>query len=346
MLPKAGLLIGCGSVGKKHALAMAQKYNLVIVVDKDEKVIQWVSSNIEVNSKVFRDLGEVPFTNLCDNYEITAVIATWGPTHSDIFNVLVQNGVRRIICEKPFSNSLISAREMILQAEKNNVRVVVGVTRRYTKLAELLNQALVEYCGGSAEAIAVTGGAQCVATMGVHWLDLAFQLFKSNAVNALGNLKNDSINPRDTTLGYWGGSAIWEFPDDKIFTMNFTNSSRVAAHVEIIGKLGTITIEPSGEIVVRIIELSPDEENQAITRTKPASVLKVIENADQVIELEPFLKQLDVVDGSLELPYPLQDVELVLNALIGAFESSLKERKISLPIKIGEEGYSRSWNIS
>ena len=346
MLPQAGLLIGCGSVGKKHALAMALRYNFLVIVDKDESVSQWASSNIKVNYQIYTDIEDSLISELCKNYTITAVIATWGPTHSEIFNVLVQNGVRRIVCEKPFSNSLSSAGEMILQAKVNNARVVVGVTRRYTKLAESLNQILGEYCGGAPEAIVVSGGAQCVATMGVHWLDLAFQLFKSNAVSVLGNLRSDNINPRDETLGYWEGSAIWEFPNKKFFTINFTNSSRVAAHVEIIGKLGTVTIEPSGDIVVRRIELSVNEEDLPITRTKQALVLKIIEDKDQVIQIEPFLEQLDVVDGSMELPYPLDEVENVLNALIGAFESSLTESKVFLPIKKNEAGYSRVWNIS
>ena len=346
MLPKVGLLIGCGSVGKKHALAMALKYEYIVIVDKDKNIRPWVLANIGVKIEIFNDLDDVPLIELCGKFNITAVIATWGPTHLQIFNILVENGVRRIVCEKPFANSISSAREMISKAQEKNVRVVVGVTRRYTKLADFLNQTLIEYCGGSAEVIVVSGGAHCVATMGAHWLDLAFQLFGSNAINVIGNLRDQNINPRDKTLGYWEGSASWEFPNNKFFTINFTNSSRVASSVEIIGKLGSITIEPTGDIVVKSIELNPVERNQPITRTKLATPVKVIDNMDPFTHFEPFQELLNIVDGSGELPYPLGEVECVLNALLGAFESSLLERKISLPIQQGDVGYTRLWNIS
>lgn len=346
MLPRAGILIGCGSVGKKHALAMAKKYSHVVIVDPHSGTEEWVKSNIHVDFQVFKDISEVPISEISRDFTLTAVIATWGPSHAVLLEELVNYGIKRIVCEKPFTHSIVSAKLVADLAESNDVRIVVGVTRRYTGLAMFLNKTLLEYCGGPAEMIVVSGGAQCVATVGIHWLDLAFQLFDSDAINVMASLKDGRINPRGSNLGYWEGSATWQFNKNRFLSINLSNSSRVASKVEITGKWGCVVIEPSGDIVVRSIQLDDSEKLQPITRTKPLLNLETFHPNEYTTVEDPFLKQLEIADGEMPLPYSLRDAIAVLNALIGAFESSLQRQEVILPISNKSDAYSRVWQIS
>jgi predicted dehydrogenase len=346
VLPRAGILIGCGSVGKKHALAMARRYRHVIIVDPHSGTEEWVKSNISVDFQIFKDISDVPIAEISKVFALTAVIATWGPSHAVILEKLVNCGIKRIVCEKPFTNSILSAKLAADLAELHNVRIVVGVTRRYTGLAMFLNKTLLEHCGGPAEMIVVSGGAQCVATVGIHWLDLAFQLFGTDAINVMASLRDGGINPRASTLGYWEGTATWQFNKNKFLSINLSNSSRVAAKVEITGKWGCVTIEPTGDIVVSRIQLDDLEKLQPITRTKALVKHETINPKEYTTVEDPFLKQLEIADGKMSLPYSLNDAIKVLNAMIGAFESSLHHKEVILPIIKESDAYSRAWQIS
>ena len=343
---KAGLLIGCGSVGKKHALALAARSSFLVIVDPEISVIEWAEANIGIELTIYPTLAGVPLHDLMNDYDLTAVIATWGPSHHVIFDILVQAGIKKIVCEKPFSNSLASAKKMIRQAEENEVRVVVGITRRYTGFAESISSLLKEYCGGGAESITVIGGAQCVSTIGIHWLDLAFQLFKAHPNSVVANLNDGRINPRNSSLGYWEGFAAWEFPGNRYFSINLTNSSRVSSKIEILGKLGSLTIEPSGDISIRVIELDELEIDQPVTRTKQPVIKKVIKANDLNRGTDPFSIQLQIADGFIPNPYPFFEIESVLGALISAFEASLQGARVKLPLNVEGISGMREWAIS
>jgi predicted dehydrogenase len=346
ILKKVGLVVGCGSVGKRHALALASRSSFIIIVDPEESIRNWVEENIKIEFAVYLTLNEVPFQDLLSSHDVTAVIATWGPSHSEIFEFLVQNGIKKVVCEKPFTNSIESAARMVSQAEANSVQVVVGITRRYTGFAELISDLLNVYCGGKAEIISVVGGAQCISTIGIHWLDLAFQLFDSKPTSVIARLSDGSINPRNNTLGYWEGSAIWDFPEHKSFTISLTNSSRVSSRIEILGKLGGIEIESSGDITISVLELTESEIDQPITRTKQSIIKAVLDSKNLNNGIDPFVLQLETADGLMLNPYPLDEAVEVLGALIGAFESSAGGTKVDLPISAGTAAYSRIWNIS
>ena len=65
-----------------------------------------------------------------ENIDILS-LCTHPDSHEKIVKIAVKNGVRAIFCEKPISNSLGSAKEIINQCNSHNVRLAVNHFRRW-----------------------------------------------------------------------------------------------------------------------------------------------------------------------------------------------------------------------
>jgi len=341
-----GLIIGCGSVGKKHASLMSNRYKEIIIVDPNASVEEWAKANIHCNFDFFASLNDLDLELLSTKFNITAVIATWGPLHYENFMQLADAGVRKIVCEKPLADSVERAAEIYRVSKELKIRLVVGIPRRHNIFAGHIQKLLHKYCGGEAQLISVTGGAQCMATTGIHWLDLAIQVFEHFPLSVDAKISDSKINPRDKTLGFWEGTSAWEFPNEKRFVMSFTNSSRVGSKVDFYAKSGVLTLEPSGEISIKRIELTKEEVELPVTRTKAPLNYPLQEDDSFDYSVNPFAVQLEVADGEQELFYPLGDAVRVLDALIGAFESSMTSKTQLLPLVENSDAFKRRWQIS
>ena len=53
-MKKIGLLVGAGSVGKKHAVSMTAIFEELIVVDKEPSALEWCQNNLKKNIQVFK----------------------------------------------------------------------------------------------------------------------------------------------------------------------------------------------------------------------------------------------------------------------------------------------------
>ena len=174
-----GLLIGAGSVGKRHAAVLSGFCARLIVVDSDSSVGEWVEENLGTKASFFTNLGEVVGSQSFDAASTLAVVATLGPSHLELINALISAGVRRIYCEKPLATSIADCREIVARAQGDGVRLTVGLQRRFTGLANEIRGVGAAQLGGSPTAIVAHGGAQCLVTTGTHWLDLTCDLFES-----------------------------------------------------------------------------------------------------------------------------------------------------------------------
>lgn len=249
-LSKTGLILGCGSIGKRHAIAMASIYEKFSVIDPNESARAWAVEEFGEKVTVFEDRKDWLSKNLhSDTSNITAVISTWGPSHFEDFVWLSDVGVKRIICEKPLANSILRAEKMVAIAKNNNIRTLVGVQRRNMSFYSKSKDEILKYCGGDPLIINVSGGAQCLVTNGMHWLDLATEIFDCLPSGVVATLNNEKINPRGATLDFWEGSVIWEFKNNRRFSLSLTNHSYLMGEFEIIGPSGKVTIMQNSEIV-------------------------------------------------------------------------------------------------
>ena len=120
-----GLLVGAGSVGKHHARVMAQRYHQFIVVDPASAVEMWMKENLKPGDVYYNNLDSA-ISAIGDRAEnVTAVIASLAPDHSATFHRLADCGIRRIVCEKPMSDSIALATQMTERAKSDGIRLTV-----------------------------------------------------------------------------------------------------------------------------------------------------------------------------------------------------------------------------
>ena len=130
-------VIGTGSMGKNHARVCSETGNveLVGIVDKDRKIAENTAKKFSI--KAFFDYKEIlPEID-------AAIISTPTGTHHKIAMDLLNNG-KHVLVEKPICDSVERAKELVKNAEKNNLVLAVGHIERHNPATKFVKDALVE----------------------------------------------------------------------------------------------------------------------------------------------------------------------------------------------------------
>ena len=226
-----GVVIGYGSIGRRHAQTLARRCSSLAIVNRRPEVRArasaehpdaWVSADLE-------SLDERGFPW----HDAMAVIATWGPSHAAFFHALADRGVRRILCEKPMADSVAAAGEMLERARRDGIVLGVNQVLRHTGLVPALRALAARHGVGEPVQIVVRGGASCLVTNGVHWVDVAIQLFGEAPERVVSTAAGAPINPRDAALRYYGGTAVWSFTRGREAVLSLSNQSSVFPTVTI-----------------------------------------------------------------------------------------------------------------
>ena len=91
--------------------------------------------------------------------------------------------------------------------------------------------------------IVVHGGASCLVTNGVHYLDLASNIFNSVPTSVVSQMRNSELNPRSKKLGFWDGYINYNFPKSKKLLFVNSNLNKIKDCVTIYSKNLKIVIE-------------------------------------------------------------------------------------------------------
>lgn len=224
-------LVGFGSIGKRHLKELSQRSAEVAVFDinlPDSNVV-----NLDKNVVFFADWSS--FAKKVKNYDF-AVIATWGPTHESIFAKMAELEIKSILIEKPLESSLRKIDSITQIAKVHQIRVFENFHLRYSHFKDSLTMLESRYNLGPLLQFNVSGGAKCLSTTGVHYLDLCEWINDERPDAVISDLESNYINPRSDTLLIYGGLASWSYPSGFKLTMNFSNSSYSDATVELLWK--------------------------------------------------------------------------------------------------------------
>ena len=127
------------------------------------------------------------------------IVANWGPDHLSTAEMLIKLGCKRLIIEKPISNSLSELVDFRNKFEDKDIFVTVHHFFRFTNFLDTFRKAEKKYNFGEPVGIRLSGGAACLSTSGTHYLDLACEILSSEPNTVSADLKIDYINPRDQT---------------------------------------------------------------------------------------------------------------------------------------------------
>jgi predicted dehydrogenase len=345
MSKRIGLIVGVGSIGRRHAVVMAERYEQLFVVDAQSTALDWCRENLGPSVRLYESIDALIPAIKQSASDVTAVISTWGPYHFAIFSALVDAGVRIIYCEKPVAVSLKQVSAYAEKVRSYSISFNTGLHLRYRNLGESIIALAKTYLGGPPSLGVIAGGAKCMATNGIHWLDLASCIFGSPPSFVLAGLQRHEINPRTSTVGFWQGVGTWGYSDGRFLSVSYSNYSSVDGTATWFCPFGTIRVTPSLEILVDMRNLDEVAKDSRVTRV--GEVMPINLPIQPLIDRGSILaRQLDDLENGNPIPFewvsPLSTVE----ALLGAFESSHRQTALSLPVSNDVLQSSIEWEIS
>ncbi len=119
-------------------------------------------------------------------------ICTLADSHLDIVNEAVKHKVKGIFLEKPISNSLKSAKEIIDICNKNNIKLQIDFQRRFDPLYHSIKNIVTSKKFGKVQHCSIYYGAG-IANTGSHFIDLA-RFFFGDISYVKGNYSQNSSN--------------------------------------------------------------------------------------------------------------------------------------------------------
>ena len=264
------VIVGFGSIGKKHLEQHLRFSDHISIVDP-RKIPQ--SEIIEAQKmasiECYANISKIP-KNIKFEY---ATISNWGPDHLATIKLLSNIGIHKFILEKPAVDSLKEIEQLRRLRDSNGLKILSHFQLSSSKIIELISCLQSNLFIGKPKLIVVSGGVKCLATVGIHYVDLANILFKNRPVKVNANLNNDFINPRNAKFLYLDGSINYEYPGKEYLSLNFSNQSHISDQLMIYFESYLAKVE-NNEIIVSKIPDSIDLTRKTKTSTPEELVLR------------------------------------------------------------------------
>ena len=336
------IILGLGSIGKKHAKFLKQYKGEFIYVDPSPESRNWAIEEFGNSTQTFKTLEDASPYIINNDLESVGIVANWGPLHYSSSIALVELGVKKLYLEKPLANSLKAVEG--LKEISSEVEIIGGFQNRYRKIIESIQKISVDELGGPPVMISTSGGAAGIVTNGIHLLDLAVSIFNGKPESVISDLHSSKINPRSDDLDFWEGSSTWTFQNNRKFTLNFTNLSSVKQTTEVFCLNGKIKINE--DMSINVFKRDEEEilsDKRVIRLGVAKQVVSEFENEDNENLFKNLFNRLlgpnkDVIDIDREL--------IATKSIIYSLISSKLGKKLHIDQDVGEELHDYEWKIS
>ncbi len=342
-MSKSALLVGCGSIGKKHLQEMLPKFDHVVVVDISEDALTWAieegarvgGASVAVARSVAEVLPKAPFH--------VATVANWGPDHVPTIRALQGAGQKNFVVEKPLADSIADARDILAEVERGGGKLWINLTRRYSGLPQGILDVAAKHNLGELTGVTVTGGARCIATNGIHYLDLATVLFGSLPISVTADLATQNINPRHESLAFYEGSVNYNYAGGKRFNCVFLNQSAVTENVRFYWRDAEGEMMPNGDFALRLRNPAEIEQYPAVTRTGYA--LNEVFRGNLWLTADGRSGMTALYDAVVEERGTTEGARTAEDLLAALHASELGQR-LSLPVDASKVDITKHWSIS
>lgn len=243
---KRVVLIGFGSIGKRHALGVSQICESMIIVDPNSMAFVLLPDELPP----YTQLSSILDLQSSISSDDLVIVANWGPDHLRTIQECVRLGYRNFVIEKPITSSLSDLEKLRKLIKDNSLRVVVNQGWGAQQLGERIRDLGLTLGLGEPVSVWVTGGARCASTAGSHYIHLASRILNEDPVTVMAHGMSSNINPRGDHLSYFDGvySVVYKF--GKRFSMSFSNMSSIEGDVRILWRDASGEFFSSGDITI------------------------------------------------------------------------------------------------
>jgi len=230
-------VIGVGNMGKNHARVYYEIEDVKLVALSD------VNKNVKRIAKKYRCKFYEDYVKMLESEDIDAVsIAVPTLQHYNVAKTCLEYG-KHILIEKPITNSVKKAEELISKAKEENLTLMVGHIERFNpainKLKEMIKSGkLGKIISISARRVGIfppqIEDASVILDLGIHDIDIFNYLTEDKPIEVYGRAEKVLSNKEDHVLAiinYTKTSCIilcnWITPV-KIRTLSITGSKGYA----------------------------------------------------------------------------------------------------------------------
>ncbi|MDX8498964.1 Gfo/Idh/MocA family oxidoreductase [Mesorhizobium sp. VK4C] len=194
-------VVGLGLMGARHVTAALRRGHTIVGLVDPSANPHALQLNPDLASLRCDTLAELR----SDTVDLL-VIATTADLHHRLATEAFGLGFRRIVIEKPVSQSVDEAFDIKLRAQEKGVRVIVNHGRRYCDAYARVRQLKGEM--GDIRTVTLRFGGGALGCVGTHWIDLANTLIDAKATHVFAKETEPSENPRGVRFNDPGASVM------------------------------------------------------------------------------------------------------------------------------------------
>jgi predicted dehydrogenase len=320
-------IIGLGPMGYRHyAACLKIKSSNILLCDLNFDRIK----NLHAKKKY------IHWQKLINNEKIDLlIVSSNGDTHYEILKFAIEKKIKKILCEKPLTNSIDKANELVFLAKNNKTLIAINHIRRwsnsYKKLKKLINN---DTLGHIKNIYFEMGGGQ-LASNGGHLFDLARLLTSSEPKEIIAFIdKRNTPNPRGKKFSDPGGYGILKMKDNTRVFFDMSEDYGTPGLIKVLCVYGTIIIDEISK-TWRIYGRKTKDRSLSLTKRPPLKKIPFSGEGriNMIKSSYSAIINLIKAKNSLDLKCNLFDGYQSLMIAIGAHLSSYKNKKITFPLK-------------
>lgn len=268
-----GGVVGFGRQGKRFFNSMKEiaGINIIGICDINPKAFETTSGVAGIWEATYPkevNYGETPPNFYTDWKEMLAKepidvlsVVTWTQDHAPVVIEAAKSGVKAILCEKPISNSLESAQQMIETCRKNNTLLGIYHTRRWWPEHQQIRKIIQQGTIGELRHLWFSCGGARLGDLAVHFIDWMRWITESEIDHIIGYTEDiTDPNPRGPQFQDPPGRLYLFFKNGVDAIIHLGRNIALPPRYEIVGTKGRILIEEyMGEFDRWEIDVRPEK---------------------------------------------------------------------------------------
>lgn len=236
------VLIGAGRMGHRFSQAIRKSgHELAMIFDPSET--PWAVENepelAAVHTRSFDDV-------LASDAKAYAICTT-ADHHVSTATALIEAGKKRLIIEKPLSQSVQEGEVLRALADAHGARIIVNHGRRYSANTQAIKDLEGDPRTGALRSVVIKMGGGSFGCVGTHWIDLCNNLLGGVPKQVFGVLSEDT--PPDNRGAKFfdpGGTAVLVYPGGKRAIIDLGDDIGIVASTEFIFEKGIVAWTTEG----------------------------------------------------------------------------------------------------